>query len=327
MRAAFYERVGAADDVLQVADLPDPHPAPGEVRVRVLWSGVNPSDVKARAGSRGMPFARVIPHSDGMGVVDAVGAGVDGSRVGRRVWIWNAAWQRPFGTCAQYVCLPSQQAVDMPEGVADEAGACFGIPALTALHAVLTDGGVAGQRVLVAAGAGAVGHYAIQFARLLGARQVIATASTQPKRHLAREAGADETFDYRQPGVADQVRAATGGHGVDRIIEMDVAANAALNLAVMRQGATWAVYGSGKRDFELPFMPMIASEALLRFFIVYKLQPADRARANDLLAHFAARGSLSHNIAARVPLQDAVRAHQLVENGEAAGNVVIDVTA
>src|SRR4051812_30223079 len=182
MRAAFYDRVGAADEVLQVADLPGPQPAKGEVRVRVLWSGVNPSDVKARAGARGMAFPRVVPHSDGSGVVDAVGEGVDPSRVGKRVWIWNGAWQRAFGTAAQFICVPSGQAVDMPDGVADEAGACFGIPALTALQAVLTDGGVAGQRVLVAGGAGAVGHYAIQFARLLGARQVLSTASTDAKQ-------------------------------------------------------------------------------------------------------------------------------------------------
>ncbi len=325
MQAAFYDRVGAAAEVLQVGDLPDPQPAKGEVRVRLRWSGVNPSDVKARAGSRGMPYPRVIPHSDGSGAIDAVGEGVDPARVGKHVWLWNGAWQRPFGTAAQFICVPAEQAVDMPDGADGEAGACFGIPALTALHAVLTDGGVAGQRVLVAGGAGGVGHYAIQFARLLGARQVLATASTEAKQKLARDAGAEVVVNYREADAAGKLRAATGGQGVDRIIEMDVAANAALNLAVMRPGATWAVYGSGKRDFELPFAPLILNAVLLRFFIVYNLQPADRVRANELLAHFLRKGALVHNVAARLPLKDIVRAHEMVEKGEVAGNVVVEL--
>jgi NADPH2:quinone reductase len=327
MLAAFYERPGAARDVLQVATLADPQPQDGEVRVRMRWSGVNPSDVKSRAGARGptLPFPRIIPHSDGMGVIDAVGPGVAASRIGERVWIWNAAWGRAGGTAAQLACLPAQQAVRLPDGVADEAGACFGIPALTALHAVLTDGGVAGQRVLVAAGAGAVGHYAVQFARLLGARQVLATASTPAKQALARDAGADIAVDYRSARAAEQLRDATRGQGVDRIIEMDIAANAALNVAVMRPGATWAVYGSGAREFQLPFFPLIANEALLRFFIVYHLRPADRARAEELLADFLQRGLLQHNIAERIPLREIVRAHELVESGRAIGNVVVQV--
>ena len=157
MHAAFYESVGPAGEVLQLAELPDPAPAPGEVRVRVQWSGVNPSDVKSRAGLRSkvMPFPRVIPHSDGMGVIDAVGEGVSAARVGERVWLWNAAWGRANGTAAQMICLPQRQAVPLPEGVSGEAGACLGIPALTAMHAVLTQGGVAGKRVLIAGGAGA----------------------------------------------------------------------------------------------------------------------------------------------------------------------------
>jgi len=327
MLAAFYERPGAARDVLQVATLADPQPQDGEVRVRVRWSGVNPSDVKSRAGSRGptLPFPRIVPHSDGMGVIDAVGQGVPTSRIGERVWTWNAAWGRAGGTAAQLTCLPAQQAVRLPDGVPDEAGACFGIPALTALHAVLTDGGVAGQRVLVAAGAGAVGHYAVQFAKLLGARQVLATASTPAKQALARNAGAEIAVDYRSARAAEQLRDATQGQGVDRIIEMDIAANAALTVAVMRPGATWAVYGSGAREFQLPFFPLIANEALLRFFIVYHLRPADRARAEELLADFLRRGLLQHNIAERIPLREIVRAHELVESGRAGGNVVVQV--
>ena len=327
MLAAFYERPGAARDVLQLATLADPQPQAGEVRVRMRWSGVNPSDVKARAGSRGptLAFPRIIPHSDGMGVIDAVGPGVATTRIGKRVWTWNAAWGRPGGTAAQFTCLPAEQAVTLPDDAPDEAGACLGIPALTALHAVLTDGGVAGQRVLVAAGAGAVGHYAVQFAKLLDARQVLATASTPAKQALARAAGADFVADYREARAAEHLRSATQGEGVDRIIEVDIAANAALNLAVMRPGATWVVYGSGAREFQLPFFPLIAQEALLRFFIVYNLQPAERARAEELLTDFLARGLLEHNIAERVPLREIVRAHELVESGRATGNVVVQI--
>ena len=160
MKAAYYEQTGPAAQVLVVGDLPDPQPAADEVRVRLELSGVNPSDVKARSGARGptMPFPRVIPHSDGMGVIDAVGAAVDPARIGQRVWVWNAAWGRPNGTAAGLVVLPQQQAVPLPDNVPGEVGACLGIPALTAAHAVLTDSGVAGQRVLVAGGAGAAGQ-------------------------------------------------------------------------------------------------------------------------------------------------------------------------
>ena len=163
MRAALYDQVGPAAEVLQLIDLPDPQPAPGELRVRLQCSGVNPSDVKSRAGlrSRVLPVPRIIPHSDGMGVVDAVGDGVSAQRIGQRVWLGNAAWGRPFGTAAELICLPQQQAVPLPDGVEGEAGACMGIPGMTALHAVLMDGGVAGKTVLVAGGAGAVGHYAV----------------------------------------------------------------------------------------------------------------------------------------------------------------------
>ena len=183
MQAAFYEQVGAAREVLRLEDLPDPTPAAGEVRVRVQWSGVNPSDVKSRGGlrSRVLPFPRIIPHSDGMGVVDAVGEGVDRARIGQRVWLWNAAWGRPFGTAAQYICLPQRQAVPLADNVDGEAGACMGIPGLTAMHAVLMDGGVAGKTVLVAGGAGAVGHYAVQLASRLGRPGSSAASAARPR--------------------------------------------------------------------------------------------------------------------------------------------------
>ncbi len=327
MKAVFYERTGAARDVLQFGELPVPEPAAGELRVRLRWSGVNPSDVKSRAGLRSsvLPFERVVPHSDGMGVVDAVGAGVDPLRIGQRVWVWNAAWCRAFGTAAQFVVLPQRQAVPLGDEVPDDAAACFGIPALTALHAMLTDGGVAGKRVLVAGGAGAVGHYAVQFARLLGAAQVISTVSNAAKAGLARAAGADEVIDYKTEDVADRVRQVTQGRGLDRIVEVDIAANALLDLELLRPGGEAVVYGSGAGQFQLPFFPLIAKNLGLRFFIVYNLADDDRARAELLLTRFLARGALQHQIAARLPLAQTAEAHELIEQGQVVGNVLLQI--
>ena len=327
MQAAYYERTGPASEVLVVGSLPDPQPGPGEVRVRLRWSGVNPSDVKTRAGLRSsvLPFPRIVPHSDGMGVIDAIGSGVPAQRVGERVWVWNAAWGRAFGTAAQYVVLPQAQAVALPDPVADEAGACLGIPALTALHATLAHGGVKDRTVLVAGGAGAVGHYAVQFAHLLGARQVIATVSNAAKAALATEAGADLAINYREGDVAERVRAATDGAGVDRIIEVDIAANGALDAEVLRPGGQWLVYGSGQGQVNLPFFPLIVKNQSLHFFIVYNLTPEERRRAEAVLAGFLQSGALVHNIAQRLPLPEIATAHELVERGQAVGNVVLAI--
>lgn len=327
MRAAFYQRTGPARDVLQLSDLPDPSPAPGEVRVRLQWSGINPSDVKSRAGLRTavLPFPRIVPHSDGMGIIDAVGSGVDLARIGQRVWTWNAAWGRAFGTAAQYVVLPQRQAVPLPAGVSGEAGACFGIPALTALHAVLVDGGVEGKTVLVAGGAGAVGHYAVQFARLLGAAHVIATVSTSRKAEIARIAGARTVIDYKTENVAERVREATKGRGIDRIIEVDVAANAALDLELIRAGGDCVVYGSNAPQFSLQFSPLILKNIGLRFFIVYNLTDEDRLRAVSQLDSWLERDELIHNIAQRLPLERIADAHDMVEQGRAIGNVVLAI--
>lgn len=327
MQAAFYEQTGPAQAVLRVGELPDPVPGPGEVRVRLRWSGVNPSDVKSRAGLRSavMPFARVVPHSDGMGAIDAVGAGVAPARVGQRVWVWNAAWGRANGTAAQLVVLPQHMAVPLPEATGDEAGACLGIPAMTALHAVLARGGVAGQRVLVAGGAGAVGHYALQFCRLLGAQQVLSTVSSAEKAAIAQQAGADLAINYRTEPVKERVHDATQGQGVDRIIEVDIAANAALDLQLLRSGGDLIVYGSGKPGFELPFFPLIANNVSLGFFIVYNLSATDRQHAQSTLQGWLARGQLHHAIAQRVPLVQIAQAHAAVEQAATPGNVVVQI--
>lgn len=327
MLAAFYSRVGPARDVLAVGDIDTPSAGTGEVRVRLACSGVNPSDVKTRAGvrSRELPFPRIVPHSDGAGVIDQVGDGVQSARVGQRVWVWNAAWGRPFGTAAEFVVLPANQAVPLPSNVGFDAGACLGIPALTAYHAVHSNGGVAGRNVLVAGGAGAVGHYAVQFAKLAGATRVIATVSNDDKAALARAAGADVTINYRTEDVGQRCLGLTQGTGVDRIIELDLAANLHSDLAAVRQDGEITVYGSGAPEIPVPFFASALKNVRYQFFIVYKLSTADRAQAVAGLSALLERGQLQHNIAARLPLANVAEAHELVESGRATGNVVIDI--
>lgn len=327
MRAAFYERTGSAKDVLLVGDLPTPVPSPGEVRVRVGWSGVNPSDVKSRAGSRvkTLPFPRIVPHSDGAGVIDQVGAEVNPARVGERVWIWNAAWMRPFGTAAQHVVLPSNQAVLLPDNVELAVGACLGIPALTAYHAVTVDGGVDGKTVLVAGGAGSVGHYAVQLAKIKGARQVIATVSGGEKAALAREAGADFVLNYKTDDLLPAIEQVTAGQGVDRIVEVDFAANVNMDITALCPNGGIVVYGSGAGEINVPFSPAIRKGARMTFFIVYSLEPDIREHAIADLTTMLKANRLTHNIAARLPLEKIAEAHEMVERGRVIGNVVLQV--
>lgn len=325
MKAVWYDRNGPAAEVLTYGDLPTPSPGPGEVLVRLATSGVNPSDWKTRLGrTRPKVFPRIVPHSDGAGRIEAVGEGVDRARIGERVWIWNGQWKRPFGTAAEYIALPSAQAVRLPENTGFDAGACLGIPALTALHAVLTDGSITGQRVLVTGGAGSVGHYAIQFARLLGAAQILTTVSGEEKAAHALAAGADATINYRQEDVPERIVALTGGHGVDRVVEVDISGNARLLPSILAPGGICVAYGANEAAATLEFGPAILKGIAVRFFIVYELTEAQRRTAIDALTPWLERGLVRHAIAARLPLADCVRAHEAVEQGRHIGNVVLD---
>jgi len=323
MKAIWYDKNGDSS-VLQYGDLPTPSPGVGEVLVRLATSGVNPSDWKSRRGSRGMPFPRVIPHSDGAGTIAAVGEGVDKARIAQRVWVWNGQWQRPFGTAAEYIALPAIQAVPLPDNTPFEAGACLGIPALTALHALLTDGGVAGQSVLVTGGAGAVGHYAIQFARLLGASRILTTISSEAKAAHALNAGADLAINYRSEDVAERVLAATGGRGVDRMVDLDVGGHAKLLPQLLAPGGLCAAYGSNTPEAGFVFGPSIVRGIAVRFFIVYELNAAQRATAIGALDTWLRAGLVQHAIAARVPLAECRAAHDAVEAGRYMGNLVLD---
>ena len=329
MRAATYETLGPAKDVLKVGDVPKPTAQAGEVLVRVQVSGVNPSDVKMRLGTSSATneFPSIIPHSDGAGIIEAVGTGVPGSRIGERVWIWNARWKRAFGTAAEYVALPAVQAVELPDNVDFAAGACLGIPALTAWQAVETDGGVAptskgDQWVLVQGGAGAVGHYAVQMAKLKGAR-VIATVSSDAKAARAKAAGADAVVNYRTEDLVQRMKTLTGGKGVDRVIEVDFAANIAKLPALVADYGLIVVYGSGAREVPVSFGASILGNIGYRFFIVYNQPPELRCRGSNEINAWLRQGKLIHSIAARYPLSEIVAAHEAVESGKVDGQVVV----
>ena len=323
MRAAFYERNGAARDVFSVADVDTPVPGPGEVRVRLTASGVNPSDVKAREGrTRKIGYPRVIPHSDGAGEVDQVGDGVPATRKGERVWVWNAQWKRPFGTCAEYVVLPAPYAVPMPSHVSDEAGACLGIPAMTAYNAVEVAGTAKGTTVLVTGGAGGVGHYAIQFAKARGAT-VLTTVSSEAKAALAKKAGADHTIDYKRENVGERVAALTGKAMVDAVIEMDLAANAKLFPVILHPRSHVVIYGTGSAEAPIPAQHLLVNGIRLQFIYVYELTAAERSSAVTGINRMLENKTLINNVALTLPLKDIVAAHEAVEQGKAMGNVVV----
>jgi len=324
MKAGWYEKNGPARDVLVLGEMETPKPSAGEVLVRLAASGVNPSDVKSRAG-RPLTAPRIIPHSDGAGIVEAVGPGVDKARVGERVWIWNGQWKRPFGTAAEYIALPQEQAVRLPDNVDFAAGACLGIPALTALQAVEHQGDVAGKTLLVTGGAASVGHYICQIAAQRGAR-VIATASPRRAAH-AMAAGASEIIDYTSEDVAERVMALTGGKGADGIIDMDLSTTAALlPKGVLAPHGKLVCYGSNvPADIPVSFTAMLWGSLTLQLFLVYELTPAQRAAAVDQLTRLLEKDKLVHAIGARFPLAEIATAHETVEKGEIIGNVVLEI--
>lgn len=326
MRAAYYREKGPARSVLNVGEVETPEPGPGEVRVRVAVSGVNPSDVRTRSGAyvRPVTFPLIIPHNDGAGVIDRVGPDVPADRLGQRVWLLKAQYLRPFGTAAEYVVVPADCAVPLPDAVDFAAGACLGVPALTAYVGVTTFGPVEGLTVLVQGGAGAVGHYAVQMARAKGAT-VIATVSSDGKAAHARAAGADHIVNYRTEDVPDRIKALTGGNGAERLVEVDISANGPTYAGVLAKRAKVAVYGSGDVTATIPARPFIGMEPTIRFYNVYQTDPEPLADAISEVTSMLEAGTLIHSVARRYPLERIVEAHEAVESGEVMGNVVVDV--
>lgn len=325
MLAGWYERNGAAREVLQVGEQPDPLPGKGEVRVRLRASGLNPSDVKARAGSRPVIPPRVIPNSDGAGTIDRVGTGVSRRRLGERVWVYNGQWQRASGTSAQYIVVPVAQAVALPKKLSYQQGACLGIPVMTAHRCLFADGPIRNRNVLVTGGAGVVGHYAVQLARWAGAR-VFASVSSEAKAAAAKRAGAHAVIDYRTEDLAARLRELTGASGVDRVVDVEFGANLPAYIKALRADAVVATYASMRvPQPALPFYELMRLNFTLRMVFVYTMPPAAKARALADIARWAVTGRPKFAIAARFPLNEIVTAHELVESGNKIGHVVLDI--
>ncbi len=327
MQAITYSAFGPARDVLQLAEVDSTNPQAGEVRVRLAFSGVNPSDVKARAGSRpGVtkpPFPTIIPHSDGSGVIEAVGAGVDASRVGQSVWLWNGQWQRPFGTAATHITLPAHQAVPLPDGVSLQTGAILGIPGLTACQAVFGAGAVAGDTVLIQGGAGTVGLLAVQLAKWGGAR-VIATCSERD-RDRVENAGADVVLPYGTPDLPSAVLAANEGRMVEHIVEVEFGPNIAVDAEIIAPNGRIAAYGSAKNmSPTLPFGPLLFKAVNIDILLIYLLENGPRDQA-ILRLHDALRAGALHCPVQKVfALSDAAKAHEAVEAGGRTGAILLD---
>lgn len=327
MLAAWYESFGAAASVLRVGERPRPVAGPGEVLVRLHTSGINPSDVKKRAGSTPtlLDAGYVIPNSDGAGVIEAVGEGVEARRIGERVWVYQAQFNRRFGTAAQYVAIDALRAVPLPVEASFEVGACAGIPVMTAHRCVHSDGPIAGQTVLVTGGAGRVGYYAIQWAKMAGAR-VIASASTPRDQALCVEAGARHVFSHRTPGWGGHVLELNGGKPVDRVIDVEFGANLTEVLSCVRTGGVIATYSSTQlKEPQLPFLRMMYQDLTLRLVLVYSMPEAAKKQAAADITQALRDGVLLHHVGACFPLAEIARANERVEQGGSPGCVLLQI--
>lgn len=324
MKAVFYERQGPADEVLRVGEVETPSPGAGEVLVRLRATGVNPSDVKRRSGLRGltMGFPRITPHSDGAGVIEAVGSGVPSGRVGERVWLWNAQYQRSMGTAAEYIALPAEQAVTLPETVDFDVGACAGIPLMTAAHAVNIARLTPGMTVFVSGGAGAVSQYIIQLAARRGAN-VLASCSNDEKAALAYRAGARAVVNYRTESIADFVAEQTGGKGAARLFEVDLSANSLLIPQILSPHGEVIAYGLGEETLPLPGMWMLRNSARLTFFLAYTFSPEERRAAIDVIQDALRDTTMIHTTVRYDGLESTAQAHRDVERSMIGNAVVV----
>lgn len=323
MYAVWYDRQGPAAEVLQLGELPDPQPGPGEVRVQVRFSGVNPGDTKKRRGWLGssMPYPRVIPHSDASGVIDEVGEDVDERRVGSRVWIYGAQSYRPFGTAAQFAVVPSQLAVDLPDTVSDELGACLGIPGVTAHRAVFADGPVTGTTILVHGLLGGVAALAAQLAAWAGAT-VIGTVRHTSGLDQVRNPSAAHVIALDQPDPAAAIREAAGG-GVDRIIEVAFSENIDLDAAVVKNNAIIAAYATRNDRPDFPFWPMLFDNITIRLLGSDDFPVSAKHQAAQDLTMAAEQGAISIPIGRPLPLAETAMAHDRVDAGTRSRVLVI----
>ena len=327
MHAAWFEEFGPAEDVLKLGDVETPSPAPGEVLVRMHASGINPSDVKKRAGSFPDLLANgfVIPNSDGAGVIEAVGDGVDKGRVGEQVWVFQAQYGRRFGTAAEYVAISSNCAPRLPEKAGFDVGACLGIPVMTAHRAVFADGDVDGQTLLITGAAGRVGYYAVQWASRAGAN-VIATASNDVDADACRQAGAHHVVNHRDEAFADAVLDANSGRLIDRVVDVEFGANLPVSVDVLRIGGTIATYASVQvPEPKLPFFQMMYKDLTVRMIIVYAMPDGAKDHAIADINKALSDGWLKHRIAHALTLDDIVNGNQIVEQGACRGAVILAI--
>ena len=324
MFAAWYEKNGAAAEVMKTGELTDPEPAPGEVRIRLHASAVNPSDVKARAGSRPIRWPKLIPNSDGAGIIERIGAGVTTHKVGDRVWTFNGQWDRPFGTSAQMIALPAALAVQLPKSLNWAQGACLGIPVMTAHRCLFADGPVKGKNVLVTGGAGVVAHYAIQLAKWAGAATVLTTVSSEAKATHARAAGADVVINYRMEDVAQRVRAVCGG--VDRIVDVDFGKNLPVSKEIIKPFGGITCYASTSvKEPAFPYNDLLRLNVSVRPVFVYTMSDEAKRAAHADIARWLAETKPVFAIAERYALKDVVAAHLAVERGEKIGHVILNI--
>lgn len=325
MKAAWYSYKGPARDVLQVGELPDPIPGPGEVLIRVRASGVNPSDTKSRGGSGATSFGQVVPNQDGAGEIVGVGSPELASRIGERVWFYKSTLGRWNGSAAQFTTLPAYKAVPLPEAVSFEEGACLGIPAMTAWRCVFADGAVTGKTILVSGGAGAVGRYAIQFAKLGGAK-VIATVGNAEAAASAKAAGADLVLDRHTQDVAAGIAAFTGdskGRGIDRFVEVAFGANLDLIVKTIAPNGVVATYSSDTvPQPTLPFWPLVMLDVTVRFVLVYVMPKQAHLDAAEAITAALTANQLTHQIGRVLPLERIAEAHEAVEQG-ALGKTIV----
>lgn len=325
MKAAWFESFGSARDVLKVGERPDPVPAAGEVLVRLSMSAVNPSDVKKRAGSFPslLDEGYVIPHSDGAGVIAAVGEGVPEDRIGERVWVYQAQYARRFGTAAEMLAIDQNRAVILPDAAGFDVGACLGIPAMTAHRCVFADGPVGDLSVLVTGGAGRVGHYAIQWASRAGAK-VIATASNDDDAQSCLDAGAHAIANHREADWSARVVAENGGQKIDRVIDVEFGANLPEVLRLIRIGGTIATYSSTQvPEPSLPFFSMMYLDLTLHLVIVYAMPEAAKTQAIDDITTALQSSALTHRVAEVLSIDDIAEAHERVEAGDVRGSVLV----
>jgi NADPH:quinone reductase len=324
MKAAWYEKQGAAREVLMVGEMPDPTPAAGEVRIRIAASGINPGDVKKRQDTFGvgMPYPRVIPHSDGAGRVDQLGAGVPSEWMGRSVWCYGAQSYRPFGTAAEFTVVPVDKVAPLPGGVAMEQGACLGIAGITAHRAVHVAGPVHGRSVLVQGAAGSVGACAVQLARFAGAR-VIGTVRSSSDEATAKNAGAHEVI-VGDKELMSRLRA-LAPDGIDHIVEVALGANIEADVELLKQGGSIASYASDNAAPKIPFWQMVFKNIRVFFLGSDDFPKEAKSRATRDLNAALEAGWPGFDIGERLPLADIARAHELVEHPVGRGRVVVVV--